>query len=246
MRLFVEPADCLFGDTLMQTPALRALRAANPGAEIVYVAPPGSLAELALRGNPAIDRFISEGSGTVLFSWQALEFAIQNHASFYEGFAAQLDVSIDSKSVDFHLDEEERRAGEALIQSFGPPHKVVVCGRHSTSCVSNRVSGSPPNKCFPNEVWIEVAEWLIELGYVPLAVGAANEADDPASPPGPAPGSMATPCVRSPPSSSARRPFFASTPVSASSPPPPAATSPASPARSPSGSSPASPPSPAR
>lgn len=187
MTVFIESKGALIGDTLMQTPALRALRRAEPDVEIVYVAEPDGLARLALRHNPNVDRFAKRadpaprGRHIEISAWEAMQYGIRERRSMLDGFAAQLGISIpsDGYALDMPLTQDELRAGEALIETFGTNYKVVVCARHSTTDHSNLQPGALPNKCFSNDVWCEVADWLIGLGYVPLAVGSAADALDP-------------------------------------------------------------------
>lgn len=186
VRRFIE-ADLLIGDTLMQTPALRQVKLQSPGVETIYVTRPDGLAATILRGNPSIDRFVSKESAhelrqpgdqwVELSAWDALQYGIAHRASLLDGFAFQLGVTLDSHRLDLVLTPQERAAGSALRESFGPADGVIVCGRHSTTCGGNL--GRHTNKCFSNEIWCDVAEWLIGKGYVPLAVGAASERDDP-------------------------------------------------------------------
>src|SRR6202022_2537203 len=65
-----------------------------------------------------------------------------------------------------------------MSKERGKRRPIVVVARHSASCTSNDPQVGTPNKCVPNYVWVEVAQWLCQQGFPPVASGSAREEKD--------------------------------------------------------------------
>ena len=92
------------------------------------------------------------------------------------GFGNLLGVEIDGLKYDYRIQPEERLWAHDKLNEIGG--RVILVARHSTSCTSNDSPIGIPNKCIDNRLWVNLATWLIENGYTPVAIGSPEEADD--------------------------------------------------------------------
>ena len=109
----------------------------------------------------------------------ALKTAYERVKPFAWGYGQQLGVEVDDTAYEYTVTPGERDAAAALARDLGRGRPVVVVARHSPTCLSNHPAVRKATKCVPNAYWLACAERLIARGYVPVAVGARDEADDP-------------------------------------------------------------------
>jgi ADP-heptose:LPS heptosyltransferase len=187
----------LLGDALMQTPAIRALRAQWPDATIEYYHGSDKPGMAMLEGNPCLDRleqlavwprhrgdypfprFTTADVIRGLVAVQAFMWGIERGKSLAEGFGHALGVEVTDLRYDYAMTEAERARGRVLVDEYGDGRPVVVVARHSVSCESNNPAVGRANKCVPNQHWHEVSVWLEKQGYRALAVGSTSDAVDP-------------------------------------------------------------------
>ena len=190
--------DNLIGDQLMTTPAIRSRKLAHPEDEILYFFGSEKGTYVMMDGNPYLDKLeVIDGinhdnSGDVekvsaeynadrvvlMKPAIAFNYGVQNQTSLCEGFGSMLDVTIDSLKYDYYPKPEELEEGKRLVEEVGEGKPVVIIARHSASCSSNDPRVGTANKCVSNKTWVQVADWLLREGFVPVAVGSKKELDD--------------------------------------------------------------------
>lgn len=192
MKRYLLYADNLLGDLLMQTPAIRALKARDPdGTEVHYWVPREDTGihvtgtEVLLKHNPYLT---SVAVGTAPTGpWEqvirmdcsaAFQWGHTHGKTIAEGFGALLGAPVEDLAYSYVLTPEERAAGDRLAEELGGGQPIVLIARHSASCASNDPRVRVPNKCVPNRIWVEVANWLRAQGIVPIAIGSQKEAKD--------------------------------------------------------------------
>lgn len=186
-RIFLY-CDNLLGDFLMQTAALRGLRAKYPNAEVVYCTKDDSVSKPLVENCPAVDKVMTEMMGRMLREkgdlWlnpscvHAHSWAATHGCNMTEAQCHLWDVPCDGLHYSLNVPDKAMEDAGQLIHAHNW-RNIVVCGRHSSSCASNDARQNlPPNKCFPNREWVKVAQWLIDNGYMPLAVGSERDAED--------------------------------------------------------------------
>jgi len=184
------------GDALMQTPAIRALKARRPDAVLEYFHGADKPGTAMLEGNPHLDRleqlavwprhardypFTRFAAGDVirgLDAFDAYMWGVEHGKSMAEGFGHFLGVEVADLRYDYVMTEKERERGIVLADTYGAGRPVVVVARHSASCESNDPAIGRPNKCVPNRHWHEVSIWLEQRGFRAVAVGSAEDALD--------------------------------------------------------------------
>lgn len=199
---FLLYGDNLIGDSLMTTPAIRAWKRAHPdavldmalgtdkGSRWLFEHNPhiGTITEVpnvnengVCRGLEAyVDGIRSQYDRTLhLDCSQAFAWGVQHGKTIAEGFGPQLGVVVPNIAYELVLAPQAYAAGHALNAELGQGKPVVICARHSASCGSNDPSHRIANKCVANRIWLQVAAWLLDQGYQPVAVGStADLADD--------------------------------------------------------------------
>jgi ADP-heptose:LPS heptosyltransferase len=180
MRLRI---DLPIGDTLMVTPALRAFRRARPREPLIVFSASETCRAL-LRHNPHITEFVAVAPGdtpAVDHHLDAMRASLAGRAarkSLAWGFGRELGVEIDGLRYDYAVEPDERERATALLARYARP--VILVGRQSVHCTSNDPSrGGVASKCLPNAYWTAAAGLVAEAGFIPLAVGSADEAGDP-------------------------------------------------------------------
>jgi hypothetical protein len=183
--------DNLIGDLLMQTPAIRALRQAKPDASIEYQFGQEKGTHVLLEHNPYLD---SIRVGPMLMAYlgtpphpeipmdaaQAYGWGEANGRTLTEGYGSLLGVDVTDIRYDYTITEEEQVGAYATLDVLSPDRPVVFIARHSASCSSNDDRcGRIANKCVANRYWIQIAEWLLREGYMPVALGGPGEENDP-------------------------------------------------------------------
>lgn len=179
-RVFVM-SESLIGDFLMQTPTLRVLKSKYD--RVFLVTQANSTVEMLALQVPAVDHVLTPAEASILAEKSDQVFTMDANKAFISattkgtqlaaGFASCCDIeSLTDLSYDFKLNMPTQ-----TIFTPAELSKVVLCGRHSVSCESND-NGKPANKCFDNAVWVEIANWLISLGYNPVAIGTPQDAAD--------------------------------------------------------------------
>lgn len=191
MKRYLLFADNLLGDLLMQTPAIRALKKRDSETEVHYWVPRADTGihvtgtEVLLQGNPDLTSVTvgtkPEGPWDAEIPMDcsaAFQWGHTHGKTIAEGFGSLLGVEVKGLQYTYVLTPEERAAGAALAQELGGGKPVVLVARHSASCASNDPRIRVPNKCVPNRIWVEVANWLLAQGTVPIAIGSPKEAKD--------------------------------------------------------------------
>jgi ADP-heptose:LPS heptosyltransferase len=186
MSALVLVAPPNIGDTLLATPAIRAYKRAHPGSPITVCCPDEGGAYQVLLHNPHIDALRAgvdpsslPGTRVVLDPQAALKLGYDAVKPFAWGYGRQLGVEIDGTAYDYTVTPGEREEAAGLARTLGEGKPVVIVARHSPTCLSNHPGVRRATKCVPNAYWLTCAEHLIRRGYVPVAVGAREEADDP-------------------------------------------------------------------
>jgi len=187
----------LLGDALMQTPAIRAMKALRPDVALEYFHGMDKPGKAMLEGNPYLDRleqldiwprhsgdypFTRFAKGDVLCGMDALRaftWGVANGRTLPEGFGHFLGVDVTDLRYDYAMTDAERERGRALATERGGARPVVVVARHSLSCDSNDPQIGRANKCAANEHWVELSAWLGKQGFHALAVGSGSDAGDP-------------------------------------------------------------------
>lgn len=174
------------GDTLLATPAIRAYRRAHPSTHITVVCPGEGGSYLALLHNPHVDALLADGDASTLPGTRialdpvaALKLAYDSVKPFAWCYGRQLGVEVDDLRYDYVITSGERDAAAELARTLGGGKPIVLAARHSPTCLSNHPGVRRATKCVQNAYWLACAERLIRRGYVPVAVGARDEADDP-------------------------------------------------------------------
>jgi len=186
----------LLGDSLMQTPAIRALKSMRPEARIEYYHSADKPGAAMLEGNPYLDRlevlavwprersdhpfprFVAGDMLCPLDALQAYRWGESHGRTLAEGFGHALGVTVTDLRYDYAMTAEERERGRALVDKYGSGRPLVVVGRHSASCHSNAGDGTPANKSVPNRHWHELSAWLARKGFRALAIGSRSDARD--------------------------------------------------------------------
>jgi hypothetical protein len=187
----------LIGDLIMQTPAIRALKAREPEAEIHYVLGDRTTS-VVLEGNHYLSQIhlleqdipVTESLLATQFSCtdadrriqmapgSAMAWGERHRRTMVEGFGGLLGVEVHDLRYDYFMSRQEREDGRDLVREIGNGKTVVIVARHSASCTSNDPRIGFPNKCVNNRIWVAAAHWLLGEGFVPVAVGSAQEAQD--------------------------------------------------------------------
>jgi len=174
------------GDTLLATPAIRARKRAHPDERITVCCQDEGGAYQVLLHNPYLDALRADvdastlpGTRIVLDPEAALKLGYESVKPFAWCYGRQLGVEVDGTAYDYTITPGERDAAAGLVRELGGGKPVVVVARHSPTCLSNHPAVRRATKCVPNAYWVACAEDLIQRGYVPVAVGAREEADDP-------------------------------------------------------------------
>lgn len=185
MRLY---SNNLLGDTLLQTPAIRSWKKANPDSLLTYFCDSEHGSNVLLEGNPYINRVIldrvklldSEDDPLIQMDASvAFNLGASNGKSLAWGYGQMLGVEIDSHKYDYHITlEEELKAMYLLVGLAHQSKPLVLVARHSASCTSNDPRIRVPNKCVPNRLWVQVANWLIKEGFTPVAIGSKKDSED--------------------------------------------------------------------
>lgn len=187
--------DMLIGDRLMTTPAIRTLKSTYPEDEIHIVIPQRdknpqvSISEPILHHNPYINKIHigepewqedQEVKNIDMDSMAAYMWAVKESKTIPQGFGHLCGVGIDDNDItyDYMMTEQEQEDAFRLAMKLGESKPLVFVARHSASCSSNDPKVGWANKCLPNYTWVEVAQWLIDQGYVPVAVGSEKEVKD--------------------------------------------------------------------
>jgi ADP-heptose:LPS heptosyltransferase len=174
------------GDTLLATPAMRAWKRAHPGGRLtVCCADEGGPYQVLLH-NPHIDALLAgvdaarlPGTRIALDPEAALKLGYDSIKPFAWSYGRQLGVEVDDTRYDYVVTPAERDEAQALARSLGDGKPIVVVARHSPTCLSNHPAVRRATKCVQNSYWLVCAERLMQRGYVPIAVGAHDEASDP-------------------------------------------------------------------
>lgn len=109
---------------------------------------------------------------------QAFAWGSQAGRTIAEGFGEIVGAPLTDLRYVYRMTAEERAAGVALAKELGDGGPVVLVARHSASCASNDPRVRVPNKCVPNRIWVEVANWLRSQGITPVALGSQKEFKD--------------------------------------------------------------------
>lgn len=175
------------GDTLLATPAIRSWKRAHAGGRLTVVCPDDGPALQVLLHNRWVDALVTAGDAdgarlpgrhATLDPEAALGLAREHGRTFAWGYGRILGVEIDSPAYDYTITDDERAAALRVARDLGGGARVVIVARHSASCTSNDPSIGVANKTVGNAYWCQCAERLIAHGCVPVAIGAAAEADD--------------------------------------------------------------------
>lgn len=186
MRLY---SNNLLGDTLLQTPGIRSWKKANPDSSITYFCSSEHGSGVLLEGNPYIGRVIedrvklmdSEDDPLIqMDAAVAFNLGASNGKSLAWGYGQMLGVEIDSLKYDlFITTEEDYWATNKLFELSNEGAKpIVLIARHSASCTSNDPNIKVANKCVANRIWVQVANWLLREGFMPVAIGSSKDAQD--------------------------------------------------------------------
>lgn len=180
-RIWIE-GEHLLGDYLMQTPAIRGLRAKYRDTPIFYVTPEGSVSRPLIVNNPDIHKVYTLAQCRVLAdrgdlhfqgdAGQAFSVSRQTNCSMAEAWCRLWNVPYDGGWYSLNVPA-------ACKDEFTIPAPFVVLGRHSRSCTSNDPKIRVANKCMPNTFWNMVARYLLERGITPVTVGALQDQSDP-------------------------------------------------------------------
>lgn len=188
MEQLVLESPAKIGDTLLATPAIRSWKRTHPGGWVTVCCPDHGAAAQILLHNRHVDALVVvddaerarvPGRHLRLDPEAALGFGRDHGRSFAWGYGRILGVEIDGPAYDYAIQPEEREAAERECRSLGGGAPVVLVARHSESCTSNDPDIRAPNKCVDNAHWCHVADGLARRGFVPVAIGAADEVDDP-------------------------------------------------------------------
>jgi len=181
-RIWIE-GEQLLGDYLMQTPAIRGIRVKYPGIPICYVTPQDMGSRPLIENTPEISRVFTTAQSRVMRekhdlvfhggAGEAFSVAVGHHCSMAEAYCLMWNVPFDGGWYKINVPDQFRD-----LPTIRSP--FVVLGRHSRSCTSNDPKIGVPNKCVSNTFWIECAKLLISRGITPVAVGAQQDAEDPA------------------------------------------------------------------
>ena len=174
------------GDTLLATPAIRAWKRAHPATHLTVCCADEGGAWQVLRHNPHIDALLAgvdasslPGRRVALDPEAALKMGYEQILPFARCYGRQLGVDVDDLRYDYVVTPDEReRAGE-LARTLGEGKPIVVVARHSPTCLSHHSAVRRATKCIANALWLDCAERLVARGYVPVAIGTRDEADDP-------------------------------------------------------------------
>ncbi|HET9340291.1 MAG TPA: glycosyltransferase family 9 protein [Casimicrobiaceae bacterium] len=188
MDELVLAAPDQIGDTLLATPAIRSWKLAHPGGRLtVWCRDEGGPWQV-LQHNPHVDTLSVlddaaasrlPGKHVRLDPDAALQRCWTTGQSFASAYGHMLGVEIDSLKYDYAITPDERDAADQALATLGEGKPVVVVARHSVSCMSNHPAVRRANKCVDNVYWVHCADDLTRRGYVPVAVGRQDEADDP-------------------------------------------------------------------
>lgn len=187
MREVELTSDQLIGDRIMETPAIRALKLSNPGGHIMYHSGTSKGTGCLLEHNPYIDHLvIAEAvAGDPLPERICMDPAAAyawgeaNGRTLAEGYGSLLGVDITDIRYDYTITEAERSQAEADLDLLSPQRPVVFIARHSASCSSNDIRCNfVANKCVANRYWVQVADWLLKQGYMPVALGGPGDEAD--------------------------------------------------------------------
>lgn len=187
MDELVLAAPARIGDTLLATPAIRSWKRAHPDGRLTVVCPDAGPALQVLLHNRFIDALVTAadvdgarlpGRHLVLDPELALGLAREHGRSFAWGYGRMLGVEIDGPAYDYALEDDEREAARRAARELGGGARIVLVARHSASCTSNDPAIGFANKTIGNAYWCQCAEHLLARGVVPVAIGAAAEADD--------------------------------------------------------------------
>lgn len=185
-RLVLE-SPAKIGDTLLATPAIRSWKRAHPDAWLTVCCPDHGAAAQVLLHNRNVDALVVAddverarlpGRHLRLDAEAALGLGRAHGRTFAWGYGRLLGVEIDGPAYDYVVLPEERDAAEGEARALGGGAPVVLVARHSESCTSNDPAIRVPNKSVGNAYWCQCAEGLLSRGFVPVAVGAADETDD--------------------------------------------------------------------
>lgn len=177
----------LIGDTFMQTPALRALGQSGKAKNIFYVTPLDSLNRIVLANDPYITEFLEPspeveampGKHIKLQAMAAYNIGHQHQITMAHGFGILMGVQVHDISYHYTSTAEEREAGKARLKALTDKPAVLVA-RHSYSCTSHDPKyNNVANITLPNKIWVDVANWLLNEGYMPIAIGSKDHGDDP-------------------------------------------------------------------
>lgn len=176
----------LIGDFLTCLPAIRMLKRSYINSTIVYKCGQDSVARTLLQGNPHVDKIVDEDYPLAetqrhfeLACTDAFAIALQAHCTQAEAYLKKYGLPNKGLHYDYYMqDLEIELARSAWHHAFGAAlreDRLVVCAMHSRSCTVNDPKIRKANKCFSQKVWCEVAEWLEEQGYSPVAIGTPEE-----------------------------------------------------------------------
>lgn len=175
------------GDTLLATPAIRSWKRSHAGGRLTVVCPDTGAALQVLLHNAWIDALVTAGDvdearlpgrHLTLDPELALGLAREHGRTFAWGYGRILGVEIDGPIYDYVITDDERAAASRTARELGGGARIVLVARHSASCTSNDPAIGIANKSVGNAYWCQCAERLIARGFVPIAIGAAEEADD--------------------------------------------------------------------
>lgn len=186
MRLY---SNNLLGDTLLQTPAIRTWKKQNPDQSLVYTCGTTAGSMSLLADNPYIDALIPSRYGPAptepdevfvnMDASVAFGLGASNGKSLSWGYGRMLGVEIDSLAYDYTMTVQEELVALHTMCSLTPVSKpIVLVARHSASCTSNDPNIRVANKCVTNRIWVQVARWLIQEGFTPVAIGSSKDAED--------------------------------------------------------------------
>lgn len=183
--------DNLIGDFLMVTPTIRALKREYPDDKLFYHVPIKD-PKFGISGHHALlyhnpnldgiligDEFQPNGETVIpMAPYKAYLWGCLNKKTIAEGLAHYAGVEIDNLKYDYYVQPEEWNAVNDIFRNLSEGKPAVAIARHSASCTSNDPKVRIPNKCLPNAVWVAVADWLLEEGFMPIAVGASRDEKD--------------------------------------------------------------------
>lgn len=183
----------LIGDLLMQTPAIRALKKKSPEEKITYFHGTTRNSHVLLQGNPYLDELLvtdgpygelTNGVDPIIDmdAWGAHGVANAFSTDMLTAFGYLLGVQpseMDGLHYDYVMTAEEVEDAQEFARVLSDGKPLVIIARHSASCSSNSAEYfHQANKCLPNRMWVQVAEWLLKEGFQPVAVGSQEDAAD--------------------------------------------------------------------